>query len=214
MSIQLIWLIKAALIYGALLTLAAGMTLAERKVSAWIQYRIGPNRVGPWGLLQPLADGVKFIFKEELVPQGANPILFRLSPMLSAVPAMVAVAVIPFAGDLSIGGHETTLSIADIEVSAINDSMFELCSACVDNRDLDVPTIVDRVASLYTDEEATKRTIREPSARLPRCPDERLRQVFGVSLSRRPVLSPRSSSSTQRSPSGPSTTLRMRAPMS
>ena len=53
--------------------------VAERKVSAWIQWRIGPNRVGPWGLLQPLADGVKFIFKEELVPEGANPWLFRLS---------------------------------------------------------------------------------------------------------------------------------------
>jgi NADH-quinone oxidoreductase subunit H len=112
-------LIKAGLIYGGLLGTAAAYTLAERKVAAWIQYRIGPNRVGPWGLLQPLADGVKFIFKEELVPDGANPILFRLSPMLSAMPAMLAIAVIPFAGEVTILGHETRLSIADLDVSAL-----------------------------------------------------------------------------------------------
>lgn len=112
-------LIKASMIYGGLLGGAALMTLAERKVSAWIQYRIGPNRVGPWGLLQPLADGVKFIFKEEVVPDGANPVLFRLAPILSAIPAMMTVAVIPFAGDLTLFGHETTLSIADIDISAI-----------------------------------------------------------------------------------------------
>jgi len=119
MSPFLVWLLKAGLIYGGLLGTAAAMTLAERKVSAWIQWRIGPNRVGPWGLLQPLADGVKFIFKEEVVPAGANPFLFRLAPLLSAMPAMLAVAVVPFAGDLSIGGVETTLSIADVDVSAL-----------------------------------------------------------------------------------------------
>ena len=72
MPVELIWFLKASLVYGGLLGTAAAMTLAERKVSAWIQWRIGPNRVGPWGLLQPLADGVKFIFKEELIPDGAN----------------------------------------------------------------------------------------------------------------------------------------------
>ena len=113
------WFLKASLIYGGLLGTAAAMTLAERKVSAWIQWRIGPNRVGPWGLLQPLADGVKFIFKEEVVPEGANPVLFRLAPLLSAVPAMLAVAVIPFAGDLNFFGHETTLSVTDLDISAL-----------------------------------------------------------------------------------------------
>ena len=88
------WFLKAALIYGGMLVVAALTTLAERKVSAWIQYRIGLNRVGPWGLLQPLADGVKFIFKEEVVPDGANRLMFRLAPIVAAVPAMMAVAVI------------------------------------------------------------------------------------------------------------------------
>jgi len=119
MPFELVILLKVALIYGGLIGSAAVMTLAERKVSAWIQWRVGPNRVGPWGLLQPLADGVKFIFKEELIPDGANKLMFRLAPVLSAVPAMLTIAVIPFAGDLTLFGHATTLSIADIDISAI-----------------------------------------------------------------------------------------------
>ncbi len=119
MSPVSVWVLKTVLIYGGLLTLAAGMTLAERKVSAWIQWRIGPNRVGPWGTLQPLADGIKFLFKEELVPDGANPVLFRLAPVLAAGPAMLAVAVIPLAGELTIGGVRTTLSVADLDVSVL-----------------------------------------------------------------------------------------------
>lgn len=114
-----VMLLKTLLIFGGVITLAAGMTLAERKVSAWIQWRIGPNRVGPWGTLQPLADGVKFIFKEELIPDGANPLLFRLAPMLAAGPALMAIAVIPFAGEVTLLGQETTLSIADFPLSAL-----------------------------------------------------------------------------------------------
>jgi NADH-quinone oxidoreductase subunit H len=119
MSPVLVMVLKAILVYGGVITLAAGLTLAERKVSAWIQWRIGPNRVGPFGLLQPLADGVKFLFKEELVPEGANKLLFRLAPVLAAAPAMMAVAVIPFAGEITLLGVHTTLSIADIPISAL-----------------------------------------------------------------------------------------------
>jgi NADH-quinone oxidoreductase subunit H len=119
MSPVLVMILKTILIYGGVITLAAGLTLAERKVSAWIQWRIGPNRVGPFGTLQPLADGVKFIFKEELVPAGANPLLFRLAPMLAAAPAMMAIAVIPFAGEVTLFGVRTTLSIADLPISAL-----------------------------------------------------------------------------------------------
>ncbi|MFT7486733.1 MAG: NADH-quinone oxidoreductase subunit H, partial [Candidatus Paceibacteria bacterium] len=67
MTVLLATLIKVVAIFGALISAAGLCTLAERKVSAWIQHRIGPNRVGPFGALQPLADGVKFIFKEEFV---------------------------------------------------------------------------------------------------------------------------------------------------
>jgi NADH-quinone oxidoreductase subunit H len=106
----LLVLVKTSVILGGLLATAALMSLAERKVSAWMQYRIGPNRVGPFGLLQPLADGVKFIFKEEVVPAGANPVLFRLAPAIAALPAMLTVAVIPFAGDVVLFGRATARS--------------------------------------------------------------------------------------------------------
>ena len=115
----LVLLVKASAIYGALLGTAAVMTLAERKVSAWMQYRIGPNRVGPWGLLQPLADGVKFIFKEEVVPDGANKWLFRIAPAMAAIPAMLTVAVIPFGGELEVAGVTTKLSIADLDIGIL-----------------------------------------------------------------------------------------------
>ena len=119
MSLPLVWLIKAGAIYGGLLGCAAAMTLAERKVSAWIQNRIGPNRVGPWGLLQPIADLIKFLCKEEVVPEGANRWLFRLAPAMAAVPAMLTIAVIPFSGRLSIGGIETTLSVTDLDIGIL-----------------------------------------------------------------------------------------------
>ncbi|MBK8978211.1 MAG: NADH-quinone oxidoreductase subunit NuoH [Planctomycetes bacterium] len=114
-----IWVVKVVVVWGALLTTAAIMSLAERKVSAWMQYRYGPNRVGPFGVLQPVADGIKFIMKEELVPAGANRLLFRIAPALSAAPAMLAVAVIPFGYTAVIAGHEITLSVADLDIGIL-----------------------------------------------------------------------------------------------
>jgi len=115
----LVWFVKASLIYGGLLGTAAVMTLAERKVSAWMQYRIGPNRVGPWGLLQPIADLIKFLCKEEMIPDGANRLLFRAAPLLAAMPAMLTVAVIPFGGAVKIGGVTTNLSVTDLDIGAL-----------------------------------------------------------------------------------------------
>src|SRR6185436_10469856 len=85
-------LLKILVIFGGLINVCALMTYAERKFSAWMQYRIGPNRVGPFGLLQPLADGVKFIFKESLMPAGANKALFRFAPVIAAMPAFLTIA--------------------------------------------------------------------------------------------------------------------------
>lgn len=115
----MIWIVKIVVIFVGLITTAAIMSLAERKVSAWMQYRHGPNRVGPFGLLQPLADGVKFIFKEELIPAGANKFLFRLAPALAAMPAMMTIAVIPIGTTAVIGGREIPLSIAQIDVGIL-----------------------------------------------------------------------------------------------
>jgi len=113
----LVWFIKCNVIYGGLLGTAAGMTLAERKVSAWMQYRHGPNRVGPWGLLQPIADGIKFIFKESLTPDGANKWLFRCAPALAAIPAMLTVAVIPFGPAIPfIPGEHKFFSVTDLDI--------------------------------------------------------------------------------------------------
>ena len=82
-----------------LLVSVAYLTLWERKLIGWMQIRIGPNRVGPMGLLQPIADGVKLLFKEVIVPANASPILYVLGPLLMIIPAVAAWAVIPFAPD-------------------------------------------------------------------------------------------------------------------
>lgn len=108
--------------FGGTVAVAGAMSLAERRVSAWMQYRIGPNRVGPFGLLQPVADLIKFLFKEEVMPKGAHPLLFRLAPVLSTVPAMLTFAVIPFGlGSVTIPGinESRPLVVADIPVGAI-----------------------------------------------------------------------------------------------
>ena len=93
-SIAIEALIKSALIAFVLLTAFAYLTFAERKIAALMQVRKGPNRVGPWGLLQPAADGIKLIFKEEVMPAEADKVLFFLAPMLTMIPAIVIVAVI------------------------------------------------------------------------------------------------------------------------
>lgn len=93
-----VWtMLKIVLIVAPLLGAVAYMTLAERKVIGWIQVRIGPNRVGPLGLLQPVADGLKLLFKEIISPAKASTGLFFLGPILAIAPAMAAWAVVPFA---------------------------------------------------------------------------------------------------------------------
>ena len=88
-------LVKIALMAFVVLTAVAYLTYAERRVSAFIQDRIGPNRVGPFGLLQPLADGVKFIFKEDIIPANTSKVLFVIAPAFTFVTALAALAVIP-----------------------------------------------------------------------------------------------------------------------
>jgi NADH-quinone oxidoreductase subunit H len=116
----LVWLVKIVVIFAGLVSVAAVSTWCERKFSAWMQYRHGPNRVGPFGLMQPLADGLKAIFKEELMPEGANKALFRFAPVIAAMPAMLTIAVIPFAPDVVIAGRNFgPLAIADIDIGVL-----------------------------------------------------------------------------------------------
>ena len=112
-------LIKSALIAFVLLTAFAYLTFAERKIAALMQVRKGPNRVGPWGLLQPAADGIKLLFKEEVMPAGADKILFFLAPMLTMIPAIVIVAVIPVGPDVELFGRIIRLGISDLNVGLL-----------------------------------------------------------------------------------------------
>src|SRR5215211_7663617 len=93
----------ALVIMQMLLGLISYLILLERRTAAWIQDRVGPNRVGPQGLLQPIVDGAKFILKEEFIPSSADKILFVLAPILILTPALVGFAVIPWGGVLSAG---------------------------------------------------------------------------------------------------------------
>jgi NADH-quinone oxidoreductase subunit H len=95
----LIVLIKSAILLLVVITTFAYSMLAERKVMAWMQLRPGPNRVGPWGMLQPAADALKMMFKEDLTPNTADPLIYRLAPFISLICAMGTFAIIPFTGD-------------------------------------------------------------------------------------------------------------------
>ena len=112
-------LIKSALIAFVLLTAFAYLTFAERKIAALMQVRKGPNRVGPWGLLQPAADGIKLIFKEEVMPAGADKVLFFLAPILTMIPAIVIVAVIPLGQDVELFGRTIRRGISDLNVGLL-----------------------------------------------------------------------------------------------
>ena len=92
-------LLKIAVILNAVLWAFAFATLLERKVIAWTQSRLGPMRVGPWGGLQAIADGIKLLLKEDVIPTRADKWMFTLAPILSLVPALVVFSVIPFGGD-------------------------------------------------------------------------------------------------------------------
>src|SRR5881296_2815533 len=107
--------VKIALFFFVVMTAVAYMTLVERRVSAWIQDRQGPNRVGPFGLLQPLADGIKFLFKEEVTPPHVYRPVYLLAPMLIFIPALVTFCVIPIGPALELFGQRVRLQIADVD---------------------------------------------------------------------------------------------------
>ncbi len=113
------WLIKGFVLVLILLGGFAYLTLYERKALARIQMRIGPNRAGPWGILQPIADAIKLIFKEELTPSRSDKLLFLLAPVVTLVPALVITAVVPLGPTLHLFGRDFTLYIADINVGVL-----------------------------------------------------------------------------------------------
>ena len=111
--------LKVTGMFTVLMLVVAYTTLAERRVSAWIQDRHGPNRVGPFGLLQPIADGLKSILKEETVPATASRVFFVLAPMLVLAPALATFAVIPFAAPLPTPAGVVDMIVADIPIGIL-----------------------------------------------------------------------------------------------
>jgi len=119
LTVVLIVLLKAVVTFVFLLVAVMLMVWFERKVISDMQSRIGPDRAGPWGILQTLADGTKLFFKEDLLPEQADRKIFHLAPYLSAVPAFAAFAVVPIGGTITIAGHETYLQLADPPVGVL-----------------------------------------------------------------------------------------------
>ena len=111
--------VKVLVVFMVVLTAVAYMVLIERRVLAHIQARIGPNRVGPQGLLQPIADALKLISKEVILPEAANRVIFLLAPVISLVPALVAFSVIPFGDSITVFGREVALRVTDVNVAVL-----------------------------------------------------------------------------------------------
>jgi len=119
LAVVLIVALKALVTFVFLLVSVLMMVWFERKVISDMQSRVGPDRAGPWGILQTLADGTKLFFKEDLLPEQADRKIFHLAPYLSAVPAFAAFAVVPIGGTISIAGHTTYLQLADPPVGVL-----------------------------------------------------------------------------------------------
>ena len=113
------WLIKIGLLFFILLTVVAYLSFVERKVAGWIQLRVGPNRVGPLGLLQPLADGLKFIFKEDIIPSQANKWLYIVAPAIAIVPALMSFIVIPYGTEITLFGKSRPLYVTQIDIALL-----------------------------------------------------------------------------------------------
>ncbi len=106
-------LIRSVVLVVGLLTVFAYLMLFERKFRGWFQMRVGPNRTGPWGLLQPIADAVKMIMKEDIIPRDADRPIYKLAPIISLFVALAAFAVVPIGPDIQIGSMVIPLQIAN-----------------------------------------------------------------------------------------------------
>jgi len=116
METLLIIIVKSAIFIILFITASAALTYVERRISAFIQDRLGPNRVGPFGLFQPIADVIKIIFKEEIIPANADRTLHTIAPIISLFVAYSVFAVLPLGESLVIGGREIKLILADVNV--------------------------------------------------------------------------------------------------
>jgi NADH-quinone oxidoreductase subunit H len=119
LALILEWTAKSIFLLIAMLTGFAYLTFYERKALARFQVRIGPNRAGPGGWFQPLADGIKLIFKEELIPIKADKVIFILAPIVTVIPAFLVMAVVPWGDTITLFGREISLSLANINIGIL-----------------------------------------------------------------------------------------------
>jgi NADH-quinone oxidoreductase subunit H len=119
MYIALEALIKIVCVVAVMLLMVAYMILAERKIAGWIQDRIGPNRAGPRGILQPFCDGLKLLFKEDYTPDHVNKVVFIIAPCIMMGLAIAAIAVVPFGGPVMLFGKERYLQIAQVDIGVL-----------------------------------------------------------------------------------------------
>jgi NADH-quinone oxidoreductase subunit H len=115
----LIPLIKIGVFFGVISVSVAYLTLMERKVIAFMQVRLGPMRVGPWGLLQPIADPIKLLLKEDIVPAGADRLIFTMAPIITLIPAFIVFAVIPFGPSFELFGYQVDFYITDVNIGIL-----------------------------------------------------------------------------------------------
>ena len=118
-DILLIPLLKIVIVLNATLVAVTYMVLLERKVIAWAQSRLGPMRVGPYGILQPVADAIKLMIKEDITPARADKWVFTAAPIITMVPALIVYAVIPFGPVVNLFGRQVSLYITDINVGLL-----------------------------------------------------------------------------------------------
>ena len=111
--------VKLGLIFGVVLSMAAYLVLAERKILARMQLRHGPNRLGPFGMFQPLADLIKMLTKEDVVPTGADRIIFMVAPGLAAVTALMSFAVVPFGPTIEVFGQQLPMVVCDLNIGVL-----------------------------------------------------------------------------------------------
>jgi len=119
MNFLILSLIKAAVVAFVLMTTLAYLQWIERKVIAHIQLRVGPRRVGPHGLLQPLADVIKLLTKEDILPSHVNKVFYFLAPFIAVFFALIAISVIPFGGEVNIGGVKTMMQLTDLNIGVL-----------------------------------------------------------------------------------------------
>ena len=115
----IITLIKILIVFVVFLLMIAYLTWLERKLLGHFQVRLGPMRVGPHGLLQPIADGIKLLFKEDIVPANVHKLIYNLAPLLVFIPALIIMAVIPFGDQITIFGQSIDLVISDFNMGIL-----------------------------------------------------------------------------------------------